>query len=79
MINLNTLTGDRKIMNMRKPGMLIQSKTSFKNHLQSIVKPMDSGLRAIHYEYLKDGQGGIVRGMVVHLTYHRIPVKTYQI
>jgi len=49
-----TLTGDRKIMNMRKVGTFIQSKSGIKNEVNTGLNPMNTGIRNIHYAYNKD-------------------------
>jgi len=63
MIRKNHFTGDRKIMNMQKLGMIIQSKTSIKNALQSFENQWIRGCRAIHYANIRHGKGGMVSGI----------------
>lgn len=65
-----TLTGDWKMMNMAKVGMVLQAAKPLGN----TENPMNTGLRAIHYAYFREGQSGTVRGIVSRLTYQRLAV-----
>lgn len=51
MISENTLTGDRKMMNIQKLGTVTQFKPRCKNGSKSGSNPMNTVLRAIHYAY----------------------------
>jgi hypothetical protein len=53
-----TLTGDWKMMNMAKLGIVLQAAKLLGN----TGNPMNTGLRAIHYAYFRVRKGGTVRG-----------------
>jgi len=57
------------MMNMQKVGIFEQFKPRGKNGSHTGSNPMKTGIRAIHYAYFRDGQGGTVRGMVSRFTY----------
>ncbi len=56
------------MMNMQKVGTFIQSKSGIKNEVETGSNPMNTGFRTIHYAYIREGQGGTVRGMISRLT-----------
>lgn len=58
----NTLTGERKMMNMAELGIVLQAAKSF----ESTENPMNTGLRAIHYANFMGGLGGTVGGSFTH-------------
>jgi hypothetical protein len=49
----NTLTGDRKIMNMQKLGTVVQSKMLSTVAPKTLITRMNRASRAIHYAYFK--------------------------
>jgi hypothetical protein len=49
----NTLTGDRKIMNMQKLGIVVQSKMLSTVAPKTLITRMNRASRAIHYAYFK--------------------------
>jgi len=42
------------MMNMQKVGTFVQSKTGTINEGETGSKPMNTGIRTIHYAYIKD-------------------------
>lgn len=42
------------MMNMQKVGTFIQSKSGSKNEVETGSNPMNTGIRTIHYAYIKD-------------------------
>jgi len=56
-------TGDRKIMNMRKVGTFIQSKSRLAAEAETAEKSLKSMAHAIHYANIRHGKGGMVSGI----------------